>query len=244
MTNLSTYIQTPRLISPIVRWVFLVCMSAWVSLLSFSLLPTSTYAQLDNTNNPFTNPKNSGSAEKLGVVGLVDAGEDDGGRNDALINVIKWFINWTLGILWLIALLVLLYGWFRMVTAAGNEDQYGEGMKILKQAAFGLVMIGLAWFIVSMIFFVISLTTSNAGDDAGTITNDAVGSSGWWATAGSTSGGWSWLWGGGAKAPAPPGNTAPPVRLPTPEKTTPLPGVPGWWWAGKLIWGGPTYPTR
>lgn len=65
-----------------------------------------------------------------------------------------------------------------MVTAAGNEDQYGEGMKILKQAAFGLVMIGLAWFIVSMIFFVISLTTSNAGDDAGTITNDAVGSSG------------------------------------------------------------------
>jgi thiol:disulfide interchange protein len=49
-----------------------------------------------------------------------------------------------------------------MVTAAGNEEQYGKWMTILKQAAFGLIMIGIAWFIVSIIFFLVSIFTTSA----------------------------------------------------------------------------------
>jgi len=45
-----------------------------------------------------------------------------------------------------------------MVTAAGNEDQYKSGFTILKQAAIGLVLIGLAWFIVSGILRLINLS--------------------------------------------------------------------------------------
>jgi len=67
------------------------------------------------------------------------------------IQIIKNFINWTLGILWLIALIVLLYGWFSMVTAAGDEEKYKKWFKILQQAAVGLIFIGISFFIVSVI---------------------------------------------------------------------------------------------
>jgi hypothetical protein len=53
----------------------------------FSASPA--FAQLDNTESPFTNPKHSGTAEQIQVIGLNDAGKDDGGQENALINVIK-----------------------------------------------------------------------------------------------------------------------------------------------------------
>ena len=80
-------------------------------------------------------------------------------QGDSLLNVIRTFINWVLGILGLIALIILLYGGFQMVTAAGNEEKYNEGFKILKQAGIGLAFIGLARFIVSIIFFLLNLVT-------------------------------------------------------------------------------------
>jgi len=78
---------------------------------------------------------------------------------DNLLNVIRSFINRVLGILWLIALIILLYGWFNMVTAAGNEEKYNEWFKILKQAGIGLAFIWLARFVVSIIFFLLGLIT-------------------------------------------------------------------------------------
>ena len=74
---------------------------------------------------------------------------------DSLINTIKSGINRLLGLLGLIALIVLLWGGFQMVTAAGDDGKYKEGFKILKQAGIGLLFIGLAWLFVSLIFFVI-----------------------------------------------------------------------------------------
>ena len=72
-----------------------------------------------------------------------------------LIQIIKNFINWTLGILALITLVLLLWGGFQMVTAAGDDGKYKAGFKILKQAAIGLAFIALAWFMVSIIFWLI-----------------------------------------------------------------------------------------
>ena len=88
----------------------------------------------------------------------------DGGSitDDAFVNVVKGAVNWVLGILALIALLVVMWGGFQMVTANGDEGKYTMGFTILKQAAIGLVLIGVAWFIISIIFFVIEITTSNA----------------------------------------------------------------------------------
>jgi preprotein translocase subunit Sss1 len=42
-----------------------------------------------------------------------------------------------------------------MVTSAGDEKKYSKGMDILKKAGIGLVIIGLAWLIVSVVFWLI-----------------------------------------------------------------------------------------
>ncbi len=81
-------------------------------------------------------------------------------QGDSLLNVIRSFINRVLGILGLIALIILLYGWFQMVTAAGDEEKYNAGFKILKQAGIWLAFIGLARFVVSIIFFLLNLITA------------------------------------------------------------------------------------
>jgi hypothetical protein len=87
-------------------------------------------------------------------------GTESAGPN--LISVIKTFLNWVLGLLSLIALVVLLYGGFNMVTAAGDEAKYKKGFKILQQAAVGLAIIGLSWIIVSFIFLIIGAGQSNS----------------------------------------------------------------------------------
>lgn len=76
-----------------------------------------------------------------------------------LVQVVRNAVNRVLGILGLIVLIILLYGGFQMVTAAGDEEKYNSGFKILKQAGIWLVFIGLAWFVVSIIFFLIGVIT-------------------------------------------------------------------------------------
>lgn len=92
--------------------------------------------------------------------GLNVQGSDTLTGSDSLITSIKTFINWVLGLLATIALCILLWGGFQMVTAAGDEEKYATGFKILKQAGIGLAFIGLAWFVVSIIFFLLNLVTT------------------------------------------------------------------------------------
>jgi len=82
-------------------------------------------------------------------VGVAWAGTDQG---DGLITIIKNLINRILGMLGLISLVILLWGGFQMVTAAGNEEKYKKWFKILQQAAVGLAFIAISWFVVSAIF--------------------------------------------------------------------------------------------
>ena len=89
-----------------------------------------------------------------------DVPGSDALAGDSLLGSIKTGINWLLGLLGLIALIVLLWGGFQMVTAAGDDEKYNEGFKILKQAGIGLLFIGLAWLFVSLIFYVIGIVTA------------------------------------------------------------------------------------
>jgi Type IV secretion system pilin len=76
-----------------------------------------------------------------------------------ILNVIKWGLNRLLGILGLVALIILLYGWFQMMTAMGDDKKFGAGQSYLKTAATALAYIALAWFIVSMLFFLLGYAT-------------------------------------------------------------------------------------
>jgi saccharopine dehydrogenase-like NADP-dependent oxidoreductase len=78
---------------------------------------------------------------------------------DKLINSIKSFINWVLGMLATVALVICLWAGFLMVTSAGDEAKYKKGMDILKKAGIGLIIIGLAWLIVSVVFRLIGNMT-------------------------------------------------------------------------------------
>ena len=128
-----------------------------VMLLGVVAMPTpAVEAQNFASPNPYTAPQDGGSTDNVWVVG---AGTSTG---DGLVSVIKWVINWALGILAFLALIVLLYGGFLMVTAAGDTEKYDKWFTILKQAAIGLVLIGVAWFVVSIIFWLINLVATNA----------------------------------------------------------------------------------
>lgn len=119
-----------------------------------------TFAQGDYTvNSAFSSETFGTNAGKTSGIGVGGAGTDQKG---GFIGVVKNFINWVLGILSLITLVLLLWGGFQMVTAAGDDNKYQAGFKILKQAAIGLAFIALAWFMVSIIFWIISGTGAGA----------------------------------------------------------------------------------
>jgi hypothetical protein len=100
----------------------------------------------------------------VGVTGLdslpwVEANMTWAQNNWLVSSVIQTAVNRVLGILAFIALLILLYAGFLMLTAAGDDDRYNKWFTILKQVALWLVMIWLAWLIVSMIFYLIDFIT-------------------------------------------------------------------------------------
>ena len=84
--------------------------------------------------------------------GETSAISDDQLKGSAFLDTLKNAINWLLWILASIALVICLYGWFLMVTAAGDEKKYEKWLGVLKYAAIGLAIIGLSWLIVSVVF--------------------------------------------------------------------------------------------
>jgi len=112
----------------------------------------ATVSQVSAQGGNFTQGQN--------YLGGVDVAWQGALQQDSLIGSIQTFVNRALGILWLIALIVLLYGGFQMVTAAGDEEKYKIWFTILKQAGIWLAFIGLAWFVVSIIFFLLNLVTT------------------------------------------------------------------------------------
>lgn len=73
-------------------------------------------------------------------------------KGDTLLTTIKSVINRILGLLALIALIVLLWWGFQMVTAAWDDAKYKKWFKILQQAGMWLLFIWFSWLFVSVIF--------------------------------------------------------------------------------------------
>ena len=68
-----------------------------------------------------------------------------------------------LGFLGIIAVLIILLGGFKWMTAAGNEDKIGEAKKLLAAGVIGLIIIlmafGLAQFVINALY-----TATGAGE--------------------------------------------------------------------------------
>lgn len=73
------------------------------------------------------------------------------GTTETADSAIQTLINRAMLFLALIAVCYGLYGGFLMLTAGGEEDKVSKGKTILFQVALGLVVIFLAWSVVSFV---------------------------------------------------------------------------------------------
>jgi len=134
--------------------VMMMGLAAFGSISSIALAQTYDFWKADG----FWGSKGVGNIK--GVSGTTD----EGASSSSLLSTITTAINWILGMLALIALCICLYGGFQMVTAAGDDGKYKKGMTILKQAAIGLIIVGIAWLFVSLIFWLIGTLSTDNGD--------------------------------------------------------------------------------
>lgn len=65
---------------------------------------------------------------------------------------LKEVINWTLAIVWLVALTTVIYGFYRMVLSSDDQEWIKNARKIIITAFVALMVIGLARVIVSQFF--------------------------------------------------------------------------------------------
>ncbi len=123
----------------------------------------STFTVHANWGKEFSFWRQRGGSESISAIKQINVtGVKDGEKKDDLLDVIRWVTNRVLGILGFIALILALYGWFIMVTSAWDDDAYGKGRWILKSALIWLAIIWLAWFVVSIILWLIQ----NSGTEA------------------------------------------------------------------------------
>ena len=117
------------------------------ALAGVAVLPNYASAQNAGAGNDWSNPNANANLVSNSSQTLTWS---------AFLDTVKNAINWILWILATIALVICLYGGFKMITSAGDEKKYGEWLNVLKYAAIGLAIIGLSWMIVSVIFWFIN----------------------------------------------------------------------------------------
>lgn len=65
---------------------------------------------------------------------------------------VKNMLNYFLAIAGLVALIVLVLGFYKMFTASDNKEGYKEALQYVTRAAIAIVIIGVSWFLVSWFF--------------------------------------------------------------------------------------------
>jgi len=58
-------------------------------------------------------------------------------------------IQWILGLLGLVGVIMILYGGFTWMTAGGNEEKIEKAKKIISAAIIGIIIVILSWAIVT-----------------------------------------------------------------------------------------------
>jgi type IV secretory pathway VirB2 component (pilin) len=87
--------------------------------------------------------------------------EGSGLSTKDLKSSINAIIGWALGSLGLIAVILIIYGGFMWLTAAGNEERISKAKQIISAAIIGLVIILLAAAIVYFIGQGVNTATTN-----------------------------------------------------------------------------------
>lgn len=76
------------------------------------------------------------------------------------LRIIHNILNYVLGFATAVALIMIIIGGIKVLTAAGNDKQFAEGKKSISKVAIALIWIGFSWLIVSLIFWFLRLITA------------------------------------------------------------------------------------
>ncbi len=85
--------------------------------------------------------------DTLGMDRAEETGLSDQDPRTTIANI----INVVLGFLAILAVVIILIGGFKWMTAAGNEDKVGEAKKIIVAGIIGLVIILASWGIANFV---------------------------------------------------------------------------------------------
>lgn len=106
----------------------------FVGLLGLLMMPMVTLAAAGDANFGIDN-----------INDAIDLGSDDPRA------IIARIINVVLGFLGIIAVVIILYGGFVWMTAAGNEEKVGTARKIIIAGIIGLAIVLAAWGIAKFV---------------------------------------------------------------------------------------------
>jgi hypothetical protein len=67
---------------------------------------------------------------------------------------VRIMINTALGFLGVLVVVMIIYGGFMWITAAGKEDRVTKGRQIIVWAAIGAIVVSIAWTITSYILMI------------------------------------------------------------------------------------------
>lgn len=94
------------------------------------------------------------------ALSIFDPSETLGLGSANLQDTVIAIIQWILGLLGLIAVIMILVGGFKWMTAGGNEEKIESAKKLLTAAIVGLIIVLLAWAIVIFAIGVLENTTT------------------------------------------------------------------------------------
>jgi ketopantoate hydroxymethyltransferase len=77
--------------------------------------------------------------------------------------IIASIINVVLGFLGIVAVVIIILGGFKWMTAAGNEDKIDEAKKLITAGIIGLVIIMAAWGIATFVMEAVYSATGATG---------------------------------------------------------------------------------
>ncbi len=109
------------------------------------------------------NASASNTSDDVFGLSYVTGNGDDGivlGNKDPR-TMITQIINVLLTLLGIVAVVIVLLGGFKWMTAGGNEDKVGEAKKILGAGIIGLVIILAAWGIAAFVLNTLMDATGN-----------------------------------------------------------------------------------
>lgn len=115
----------------------------------------------------FSTAHATSSTEQTFGIGDNDAIADLDLGDAELDEAVVGLINVALGFLGLIAVIIILIGGFKWMTAGGNEDKVGEARKTIFAGIIGLAIILFAWGITTFVI-------GNLGRASGLQDNDAI----------------------------------------------------------------------